>query len=265
VASGGSWLRRFGELPNDSPLKTVVVTLAVALLCSVLVASSAVLLKPLQIANKERERQKHIADIDSRLPGIGERLAGAERIQPEARVVDLASGDYRTAVDASLYDQRRAALDPEQSVEIPPDVDIAGLKRRAKAAVVYLVRQDDRIDLVILPVRGRGYGSMLYGYLGLAGDLNTVVMLNFYEHGETPGLGALVDAPDWREQWQGKQVRDEDGNLRLAVGRGRIEPGSPDAPYQVDGLTGATWTNQGVTNLLRYWLGEHGFGPYLGG
>ena len=265
MASGGtgSWWRRFRNLPNDSPLKTVLVTLAVALVGSVLVASSAVLLRPLQIANKEAERQKHIVDLVGQLPGAHARLAAADGIEIEARVVDLQSGDYVVAIEPRLYDQRRAAKDPAQRVEIAPEADIAGLKTRAPAAVVYLVKQAGQTRLVILPVRGRGYGSMLYGYLGLADDANTVLGLSFYEHGETPGLGALVDSPSWKIQWHGKQVRDQAGVVRLGVGRGRITVDMPDAAHRVDGLTGATWTSHGVTNLLRYWLGDHGFGPYL--
>jgi Na+-transporting NADH:ubiquinone oxidoreductase subunit C len=259
AARGGSWWRRFRDAPNDSPAKTLAVTLAVALAGSVLVAGSAVLLRPLQVANKEAERQKHVLEIVRQLPDA---VLAAGGIVLEARVVDLQSGDY-VDVEPERYDQRRAARDPLHSVAIPPKADVAGLKARARFAVVYLAKQEGRTKLVILPVRGRGYASMLYGYIGLADDLNTLVGLSFFEHAETPGLGALVDSPGWKAQWRGKQVRDPNGILRLGIGRGRVPPESPDAPYQVDGLTGATWTSNGVTHLLHYWLGEHGFGPYL--
>ena len=261
---GGPWWGRFRDMPNDSPLKTVIVTVAVALVGSILVAGSAVLLRPMQIANKEAERQRHfVEEIVHQLPGAAEALAAADGIDVDARVVDLESGDYVPDADPRLYDQRRAAKEPEQSVEIPPQADIAVLKVRARFAVVYLVKQTGRTRLVILPVSGQGYASTLYGYIGLSADANTVIGLTFYEHGETPGLGALIDSPDWKSQWHGKTVRDEADVLRLGVGQGRVDPDSPDAPYQVDGLTGATWTARGVTNLLHYWLGEHGFGPYL--
>jgi len=247
--------------------------MAVALIGSVLVAGSAVLLRPWQIANKEAERQENfaelvrqspgIAELVRQLPGIAENKTAPEEIEVVARVVDLETGDYVPSLEPRLYDQRRAARDPELRVEVPPELDVAGLKVRARYAVVYLVRQAEETRLVILPVRGRGYGSMLYGYLALAGDTNTVVGLSFYEHAETPGLGALVDSPSWKAQWRGKTVRDQGGVLRLGVGTGRISTDSPEAPYQVDGLTGATWTANGVTHLLHYWLGDHGFGPYL--
>jgi len=250
-------------MPNDSPVKTIVVTVAVALVGSVLVTTAAVLLRPLQLANKELESRKHFAELIELAPRPGDAAQIAEGFSVEARVVDLQSGDYAPALDPLLFDQRRAAKDPASMVEIPSRLDVAGLRTRARFAVVHLVKEAGHLQLVILPVRGRGYASMLYGYLALGDDFNTVAGLTFYEHAETPGLGALIDSPEWKEQWRAKRIRDPDGVMRLGVGIGVIPPGAPEADYQVDGLTGATWTGNGVTNLLHYWLGEHGFGPYL--
>jgi len=241
---------------SESAMKTLLVTAAVALVGSVLVATSAVLLRPLQVANKEADRQQHFAELIGQLPR-------PESVTVEARVIDLESGAYASDLDPRRYDQRRAARDPAQRVAVPPEIDVAGLKARAPYAVVYLATEGDRLRQVILPVRGRGFGSMLFGYVALAADANTIAGLTFYEHGETPGLGALIDAPDWKAQWRGKKVRDTGGVMRVGVGTGMVVPDGPEAPYQVDGLTGATWTGNGVTNLLHYWLGDHGFGPYL--
>ena len=286
MADSGSPLRRFLETPSDHPVKTLVVALVVALICSTLVTAAAVLLKPLQVANKEAERQRHIADlmggvpapgersprggtvVDNRfadlvqqVPGLGDRLARGEATL-EARIVDLASGGYVTG-EPSLFDQRRAARDADASVAVPSGDDIAWIKRRAKQAVVYLLMDKGKPLFVLLPVHGKGYGSTLYGYLGLTADLGSVIGLTIYEHGETPGLGALVDAPAWRRQWFGKKIWDLDGAMRIGVAEGPVDPASPGAAYQVDGLSGATVTGQGVTNMLRFWLGKNGFGPYL--
>ena len=262
AGGGGSVFRRFLEIPSDQPMKTLVVTLAVAFVCSALVTGAAVILKPLQIANKEAERQRHIVDIVTRLPGVGEGLRTGE-LTLEARVVDLATGAYVPGMNPGLFDQRRAVRDPRTSVEIPPKQDVAWIKRRAKHAVVYLLMGAGKPALIVLPVRGKGYGSTLYGYLGVTPNIKTVVGLNFYEHTETPGLGSLIDSPAWRRQWFGKKIWDQGNTMRLGVAEGPVDPASPDAAYHVDGLTGATWTSHGVTNLLRYWLGDGGFGPYF--
>ncbi len=250
------WLR---ALPNDSPVKSIVVTLLVCIVASVLVTSTAVLLRPKQIANKQSEQTQRIAEILQGTRDVGDvDIAGLT-----ARVVDLATGNYIDGMDPASFDPRQIAREPEDSVSIPPELDVAQIKRRAKYAVVHLLLQNDKPEIIVLPVHGRGFASTLYGYIGLSGDTKTVTGLAFYEHGETPGLGALVDDPGWRRMWVGKKVWDAAGEVGLGVARGPVVAGTPEAESQVDGLTGATWTGQGVTSLLRYWLGDHGFGPYL--
>lgn len=241
---------------NDSPAKTLVMTLLVAFIGAVLVSASAVLLKPKQLLNKELNRRQHIEAMVAKLPG------GGAGITIEPRLVDLQSGTYLMDEDATAYDQRRAAKDANESIAVAKEHDIANLGRRAKKAVVYVGLKGGKTVLAILPVRGQGYGSMLYGYLGLSSDANTVIGLSFFEHSETPGLGALIDSEDWKAQWQGKTVFDG-AVIRLGVGAVTIEKGTEEDKYQVDALTGATWTGLGVNNLLHYWLGPDGYGPYL--
>lgn len=265
MSKGGitRWLARLRDLPNDNPVKTLGVAFGVALVCAVLVSSTAVLLKPLQQANQERERQRHILEIVERLPGVEKLFETTEGRRIEAQVIELSTGNVARGIDPATYDQRRAAMDPQLSVTIPPQDDIANLQRRAKYATVYLVKRDAELKLVILPVHGSGYASTLYGFLALDGAGESVVALSFFQHGETPGMGARVEDPGWLGLWQGKKLRDEAGRIRIAVAKGRVDPGSPAAPYEVDGISGATRTGQGVTNLLHYWLGEHGFGAFL--
>lgn len=258
-----SLLRRFRDLPNDSPAKAVIVTLLVCICASILVASSAVLLRPQQVANKQLEQRRQIAEILQSAGAKGETWRAVNISDLDARVVELATGDYADQIDPATFDQRRMARDPARSIRIPPNEDLAQIKTRAKYAVVHLLLRDGRPQLIVLPIYGRGFGSTLYGYIGLTGDAKTVIGLAFYEHGETPGLGALIDDPAWRQLWFGKAVWDAGGEVALGVARGPVVPGTPEARYQVDGLTGATWTGKGVTNLLHYWLGTHGFGPYL--
>jgi Na+-transporting NADH:ubiquinone oxidoreductase subunit C len=260
---GGSWLRRLRDLPNESPLKTVLVVTLVCLTASVLVSASAVLLKPIQLANKERESQARLGQIIAYVSQAADPAEIDKDIRLEARLVDLATGTYVAGVEVQDFDPILSAKDPEQSTAIPPARDMAQIKRRAHYAVVHLVYQQGQLRLAILPVHGRGFGSVLYGHLGLSADTRTVIGLRFHEHGETPGLGALIDDQGWLDQWQGKQVWDAAGQPWLGVADGVVVPGSSEASHLVDGLTGATWTARGVTNLLRFWLGEDGFGPYL--
>ena len=140
--------------------------------------------------------------------------------------------------------------------------DIADIKRREKYAEVYLVRgTNGDIETVVLPIRGYGLWSTLWGFIALESDFNTVAGLGFYSHAETPGLGGEVDNPKWKAQWPGKKILNETGNMAIEVTKG----GQADAasPYQVDGLSGATLTTRGVDNLVQFWLGDNGFKPFL--
>lgn len=128
---------------------------------------------------------------------------------------------------------------------------------------MYLVEKDGALETLILPVRGYGLWSTLYGFVAVKGDLNTVVGFGFYQHGETPGLGGEVDNPKWKALWSGKTLFDEQGQLAVEIIKGSVDPQSAKATHQVDGLAGATLTSKGVNNLLHFWLGENGFGPLL--
>lgn len=253
-----SWWRHFSSLPNESPPKTLGMALLVSVACAVVVSASAVLLKPLQQANLRAENNARMMQMLRGAPGIAKLLQGVGAEALDAQVVDLALGSFAADMDPASYDARQAAEDETQSVAIPPEVDVAGLGRRAKFATVYIIRDEERIASVVLPVYGQGYQSMLHGYVALEEDLNTIAGLTFYEHEETPGLGAGIAKSKWQALWTGKRVFDAGGAVALTVAQG-----SGQGPHQVDGITGATRTSMGVSQLLRYWLGPHGFGSML--
>lgn len=259
-----SWLARFRTLPKDSPPKTLAVALAVSLIAAVLVAGTTVVLRPQYELNQELNRQRNIlAAAGLLVPGADVEML-FERI--EARVIDLATGEYAPDIPTGDLVGARAAAAREPGVPVPSDLDVAYIKTRPRYAVVYLLRDAGELRGIVLPVYGYGLWSTMYGYLALEADANTVIGLRFYEHGETPGLGAEIDDPRWLSQWPGKKIYGESGEPLIEVVKGRIAPeaaAGSDAVYQVDGITGATMTGKGVTNLLRYWLGDQGFGPYL--
>ncbi len=248
-------------LPNDSTLKTIVVALLLCLVCSVLISTAAVSLKPLQTANKDLDRKKNILEVTKLMRQGADIDQLFKQIEP--KVVNLATGEYVDSIDPNQYDQRKAAKDPSQNMVIPPNRDIAQIRQRAKYATVFLVQQDDRVQYFILPIHGYGLWSTLYGFLVLEGDANTVFGLQFYEHRETAGLGGEVDNPEWRRKWEGKLVYDKTGAPRIQLVKGAVAANDPSVQFHVDGLAGATLTANGVTNMLHYWLGEDGFGRYL--
>jgi len=246
---------------KDSIGNILRVALSLCVICSVIVSTAAVTLRPQQEANKALERKRNIL-LAAGLFRENEDINSLFE-QVETRLVDLATGAYVEGGDATTYDPRAAAKGSDTGVSIPSDRDIAKIRRRAKYAPVFLVSDNSGLQSVILPVHGYGLYSTLFGYIALSGDGNTVRGIRFYEHGETPGLGGEVDNPRWLIKWQDKRVYDEDGQVRIGLVKGAVNRASPEARYQVDGLAGATMTSRGVTNLVRYWLGEEGFAPFL--
>ena len=256
------WYEAFLQMPNETPQKMLIVTVALCLVCSIIVSATAVLLRPVQRDNELLDRRKNILDVAGLLEEGKSVEESFKAVEP--RIVDLATGAYVTDVDVDTFDQQRAARDPELGVDIARERDLAKIGSRAKYAKVYLVKgEDGQLRNIILPVHGYGLWSTLYGFLALKADGDTVVGLKFYDHAETPGLGGEVDNPRWRAKWPGKKIYDEGGAPRIELVKGAAPAGDPDAKYEVDALAGATITSNGVTNLLWYWLGEEGFGPYL--
>ncbi len=243
---------------------TVMFAAAVCGVCSIFVSGSAVLLKDRQEQNKVLDRQTKVLTVAG-LMDEGDSLGRAE-VQDlfegniTAVVVDLKSGQPAEGVDAATFDQKKAAKDPATS-EVAPEND-AKVPRIPHNALLYQVKEGESVKLLVLPIEGKGLWSTLYGFLALEADSNTVAGITFYQHGETPGLGGEVDNPSWKARWPGRKAFDADWNPKIEVLKGAA--GSvEDAPYNVDGLSGATITSRGVTHLVRFWLGEHGFGPYL--
>ena len=249
--------RAFLARPNDDRAKVFGVALLTALASALLVSTASVMLKPLQEAHLEAERAARMAAMLDTLPGLRDVMQEMGIDDLATRLVDLESGAFVEA-DAADFDMTAAETDPAQSVSIPPEVDIAGLGRRPKIAQVHLLERDGDVLLVVLPVSGKGYQSTIRAQLALEADLKTVAALNILEQGDTPGLGARVETPEWQALWAGKEVADETGAIVIEVVRG-----TASGPHQVDALSGATVTSNGVANMLRYWLGDHGFGPFL--
>lgn len=245
---------------------TVLFAASVAAACSVFVASSVILLRPLQAENQRVDRMRNVLLAAGLVEGSGQESGDEiqsifeQRIRPI--VVDLTTGTPNEEVDPLTYDQRRASSDSDRSRAVP--ANDSRIRRVPDLGAVYLVREaeGEEVEAVVLPVHGAGLWGQMYGYLALQSDGRTIRGVSFYEHQETPGLGAEIENTDWTAQWQGRQIADETGEIRFEVVKGEAGDVESD-PYRVDGLTGATMTSNGVTALIRFWYGDRGYGPYL--
>lgn len=247
---------------NDSIGKTLMVVVVLCLVCSIVVAGSAVGLKSRQQEQRALDKQRNILAVAGLMQGemSADDVAQvfAERITP--RLVDLNTGELLES-DPSSYNQAQALKDPQRSTELDASKDPAGIKRRSNTAEIYLVRDEQkRVQELVLPVYGNGLWSMMYAFVALNTDGRTVKGITYYDQGETPGLGGEVENPAWRAQFIGKKVLDDNGQPALKVMKGAARPGDE---YAVDGLSGATLTSNGVQHSFDFWMGEMGFGPFL--
>jgi Na+-transporting NADH:ubiquinone oxidoreductase subunit C len=237
---------------------------AVCFVCAIVVSTAAVSLADRQDRNATLDKQNNVL-IAAGLATDDEPLEAAEvahRFEPITQViVETTTGDVSDGVEPTAFDQRAASIDVARS-RLAPD-NSARIMRIPHQALVYEIRNGaGALEMAVLPIEGLGLWGTLYGFVALEGDLRTIRGLTFYEHKETPGLGGEVDNPRWKGLWIGRLAFDDDLTPVIAVVKGTAGPVS-DAPYEVDGLSGATITSRGVTNLLQFWLGPDGFGPYL--
>ena len=249
---------------NESIAKTIGVAFAVCLICSLVVSASAVSLRDLQKENKLNDKRikiLQVADIYDPNISIAEQFS-----ELESKFIDFNTGlmmDEYNNFSIDDYDQIVVTKDPNLSSKVPTSEDIAIIKNRENVGKIYILRDEiGTIEKLVLPIRGYGLWGTLYGYISIEDDFNTVSGIEFYDHKETPGLGAEVDNPKWKAQWKGKKIY-KDNKVNLAVIKGKVEAGDSESTYKIDGLSGATITSRGVTNMVAYWFGESGYSSLL--
>ncbi|MBG99667.1 MAG: Na(+)-translocating NADH-quinone reductase subunit C [Solibacterales bacterium] len=237
---------------------------AICIICAIVVCSSEVSLSELHKNNARLDKQKNIL-YAAGLARSSENLS-SEDVQlrfgrVKAIAIHVEDGELAPEIDPDFYDARKAAVDPKAGRSAPPNA--SAIKRMARHAIIYHILEDSgEVGMIVLPIEGYGLWGTLYGFLALDADAKTVRGLTYYQHKETPGLGGEVDNPDWKALWPDRVAFDESGEVAIEVIKGQAGLPVGD-PHRIDGLSGATITSRGVTNMLHFWLGEDGFGPYL--
>jgi Na+-transporting NADH:ubiquinone oxidoreductase subunit C len=116
------------------------------------------------------------------------------------------------------------------------------------------------VERFVLPIHGKGLWGPMYGFLALDADGKTIEHLSYYEHQETPGLGAEVDGPVFKRAWPGLIAYDDEGEPQIDVTKGEIPA---DNESHVASISGATITSNGVEAMVNFWLSDRGYGVFL--
>ncbi len=158
----------------------------------------------------------------------------------EQPVVDM-DGNVIDGMKAQQIDMAKERKKPEAERRLP----------------LYIFEQGDE-KFYILSVRGNGLWDEIWGNIALKSDLTTVAGAAFDHKGETPGLGAEIkDNPAFSTQFQGKKIYRDGEFVSIKVRKG----GARDETYEVDGISGATVTADGVEEML--YRGISYYEPYL--
>lgn len=249
--------RNLLALPNENRTKTLAVAFIASALCAVMVTGATVILRPIQAQNRAMEQQASLQALLGEIPGLTEMLEGSAETTLSTVVVDLRRAEAATDVTPETLET--ALADSRNWTPLTPQEDVANLGSRADLRQIYLLRgPGEKIELVVLPISGTGYGGPIEAMIAVEGDLEAVAGLTILSHNETPGLGGRISELAWRQQFVGKSVRDSTGSVQLAVARG-----GSTTEYEVDAITGATRTNNAMTRMLQFWLGRNGYGPLL--
>jgi len=238
-------------------------SLALCLVCSLAVSTTAVALKDRQAANALLDMQTQILRVSGMIEADAKPSAEeAAEMFKTIKVMGFSPesgellGDMPFDSKAIIKSSKAAATSTEAGSEA---AERARVSRIPKELMILEVTDPENACFVFL-IWGNGLWSTMYGYIALETDLKTVKGIAFYEHGETAGLGGEIVNPTWVAQWPGKKVFDDSDKVILDVTKfGKVD----DDTYQVDGISGATITSVAVGATVQAWFDDEAFGKFL--
>ena len=219
------------------------------ILVAIMLAGSKVVLSPIAKVNEDIFNKRQILEaIAKPLEEAGKPLAELsdkevlaifdEQIEEQVIAMD---GTLQEGMKATEVDMAKQAKEPEDQRVLP----------------VYKVNFGNT-NYYIFSVRGNGLWDAIWGNIALEDDMNTIAGVSFDHAGETPGLGAEIkDNAKWKSQFVGKKIYKGDQYVSVLVRKG----GALDKEHEVDGLSGATVTADGVTKML--YTGLKAYEPYM--
>ncbi len=218
-----------------SNAQTFRFALIITLVCSILLAAAATLLKPRQEENIQLDIKKNI------LKSVG--LIDPEKDYSREEILNM----YEQNIQALVINSNGDIVEGKTPESIDPKVD-------KDLYPIYENKKEGRILAYIIPISGKGLWSTIYGYLAVEPDGKTVKGITFYQHGETPGLGGEISTNWFQNNFKGKSFVDKNGNMvSITIVKGKVKDKiAADQRYHyVDGISGATLTGRGVTKFLK--------------
>ncbi len=230
---------------------TIVFVTVISVICALLLSVAASMLQGRISANQELDVNKNILEC---LDAFGKDGLPAKK---EAKADDVKTF-FSSRIEATIVNPMGEEL-PTEGVTISKlrpwkDVTDSSIDRKDLKLPVYILKAADgeSVAAYCIPVWGKGLWGAIYGYLAIEPDGETVRGITFLSnHKETPGLGARIVEAEWRAQWKAKTIFNADGKLApITLIKGGVRPDSKKASHQVDGISGATMTCKGVSQMM---------------
>ncbi len=191
--------------------KTLIFAAVVCVTCSLLLSSTAAGLKSMQESNEQFDVKRNIVK----------------------------------AFGIDISDKKKWS---REKIEATYEEYVAETEADGMPLYTWTEEGADKPSKYAFPISGKGLWSMLYGYIALESDLETIAGLTFYKHGETPGLGAEIEKKWFQDNFTGKKLYADGVATDFIIAKGKAPK---DNNHAVDGISGATLTGKGVQALLR--------------
>jgi len=228
--------------PRITKAYTLGFAAAVTMVCSVLLASAATLLKDRQDQNVQMDIKTNILTVLD--------LVGDKEITPE-----LVFTLFEENVDSYVVDNEGKRVNNRKA----EDIDT---KKEPNMLPVFVRMEGDSTVAYCIPTQGKALWSTVKGYIALEQDLNTVKGITFYSHAETPGLGGEIDKSWFTDAFKGKTILDENGAVvSITIVKGKMQSGEKNPEHKVDGISGATLTSNGLNAFIKRTLEK--YEPYF--
>ncbi|MGB8705745.1 MAG: Na(+)-translocating NADH-quinone reductase subunit C [Gillisia sp.] len=221
---------------------TIIFAVILVVLVASLLAFAATSLQPLQNGNVRKEKMQNILAT-----------IGIDSVEQNGQKVPLTRDLAKQYFDK--YITKQVAIRQDGSVDNSVDAFSVDLAKELKKPVdkqiypLYEANVDGK-TYYIVPLRGKGLWDAIWGYISLKDDINTVKGAVFDHKGETPGLGAEITKAWFQQRFTDEKIFDQGGNLvGVSVVKGSAG-NSNKTDNRVDGISGATLTGNGVTNMI---------------
>lgn len=237
---------------------TIGFAAAITVICSLLLSGVSGALKEKQEENRVVDRQKNI------LAALGvpsPKKDGEGTLSPSDQLAEMGAKEvqdlFNQRVDAQVIDKSGNVVEGKAPTDLPAKVASGEEYNPELGQALYSLKSESGNDVLAYayPVTGKGLWSTLYGYLAVKPDGNEIVGLSFYKHGETPGLGANIEQPWFRDNFVGKELYKGGKLVGVKVVKGKAAdqaaPADMKENHMVDGMSGATITGNGVTKMME--------------